>query len=290
MFAGLASQTVEPHGEHNPFGMAAEIPQYRKAPGFDLSPGSVILGSILRLPQFPEEILNKGQIIPIDPPPTPHTQSNYKETVKNAKNGKVGIWARLVKSVGAGAEVGASANNTDDYEYSFEKLETTSFYPDPSYIEEAIQKPRMNMYLESSEFAPVYMVTGVKVVRGANSIVKTKMAKGREAHAHCGIFATVFGSPVNIGPSIDESKSRTHEVSFSGSTNGDMSDFVIGYRLRIITFEKKDDQLVTISENYLDGATMADGTEEHGESPPMPVVVHVDDNIVTEERAWDKSD
>jgi hypothetical protein len=271
--------------------MAAKIPQYRKTPGFDMSPGSVILGSILRLPQFPEEILNKGQIIPIDPTPTPHTQSNYKETVKKAKKGKIGIWARVVKSVGAGAEVGAGANNTDDYEYSFEKLETTSFYPDPAYIEEAIKKSRMKMYLEGSENAPVYMVTGVKVVRGANSIVKTKMAKGREAHAYCGISATVFGSPVNIGPSIDGSKSRTHEVSFGGSTDaGDISDFVIGYRLRIITFEKKDDQLVTTSESYLDGATMADGTEEHGESPPMPAVVHVDDNTVAEERAWDKSD
>jgi hypothetical protein len=270
--------------------MAATLPQYQKATSYDLPPDSVLLGSIIETPQFPDAILNKGQIVPI-PEPTPVIHANWKDTVEHVKKGKIGIWARLVQIIGVVGEIGASGNNDDSYGYSFEKLETRSFFPDQTYLNEALQKSRIKLYLEVSEHAPIYMVTGVKVVRGANSTVKTAMAKNREAHANLGVSATVFGAAVSIGPEAKGSTSQKQTVSFGGPSDvGDLTDFVIGYRLRLIEFTEKEGAWVASSKPFLQGAMMGDDVEEEKRSPETAKVLSVGEDIVALEKEWDNSD
>ena len=269
--------------------MAARLLQYQKAPTYDLPPDAVPLGSVIKNPQYPDAILNKGQIVPIEPSPTPVIQPNYKDTVENVRKGKIGIWARLVQSVGAGAELGASGSNDISHEYFFEKLETVSFFPDPVYLNDALQKSRIKIYLEASEHAPVYMVTGVKVVRGANTTVKTAMARSRAAQANLGVSATVFGTPVTIGPEAVGSTSKKQIVSFGGPANGgDLTDFVIGYRLTVINFAKKDSGWAAASEPFLQGAMMGEEVVRTAET--VVKIVPIGDDIVALQKEWDNSD
>jgi hypothetical protein len=168
-----------------------------------------------------------------------------------------------VQTFGVGGEIGASGNNDNSDDYSFEKLETRSFFPDQTYLDEALQKSRIKLYIEVSEHAPIYMITGAKVVRGANSTVKTAIAKNREAHASLGVSATVFGAPVSIGPEAQGSTSQKQTVSFGGPSDvGDLTDFVIGYRLRLIEFTEKEGGWVALSKPFLQGAMMGDDVEE----------------------------
>jgi hypothetical protein len=282
--------------------MAATTPQYQKTTNFDLPPGTVLLGSITRNPKYPDEALNQGEIVPIIPTPTPLIHPNWKAIAKNVKQGNIGFWARIVHTVSMGGEAGASANNTSDYDYSFEKLETVSFYPNQAYLDKAIETPQMKMYLKGAGYQPVYMVTGVKVVRGPNSTVKTNVVKAREAHANLGMFATVFGFLVNLGPEAKGSTQLRHEVSFGGpsaaggltaDSTGDKTDFVIGYRLRVLTFQEKDGEQTVDSEYYLEGDMMGDDSDTaednlNGSGTGM-VVVSCED-AADEEAEWDRSD
>jgi hypothetical protein len=274
--------------------MAATEPQYQKVKSFDLPPDAVLLGSIIKTPKYPDEALNQGEIVSITPTPTPLVHHHWKDTVDNVKKGKAGFFARFVQSVSIGAEVGGSGNNTKGYDYSFEKLETVSFYPTQAYLDKAIQTPQMKMFLKGARYPPVYMVTGVKVVRGANSTVKTNVSRAREAHANVGVSATVFAVPVIVGPEAKGSTLQTQEVSFGGpSVNADSrdnTDFVIGYRLRKLTFEEKDDGHTVDSEYYLEGDLMSENGDS-GESDDGSGMVVVGSGDATEgELAWDRSD
>jgi hypothetical protein len=269
--------------------MAAAFSQYQKSKIYDLPPNTVLLGSFIQTPAFADEVLNRGQIVPIEPKPIPVIYPNWKDTVDNVQKGKIGIWARFIQTVTAGFEVGASGNNDNSYEYSFEKLETTSFYTDQAYLNEALRQPSIKAYLEASDYRPIYIVTGVKAVRGANNTVKATIARKREVNLNIGVSAAAFGAPITIGPEAKGSASKKQVVSFGGPSDaGSLTDFVIGYRLRGITFEKGD-SWATKSENYL-GGEMIGGATEDVMTIPESAEVMVDNIDLLAEKEWAESD
>jgi hypothetical protein len=276
--------------------MAASEPQYHETKAFDFPPDAILLGSIIKTPKYPDEALNQGEIVPITPPPTPLVHHNWKDTVENVKKGKAGFFARFAQFVSLGAEAGASGTNEKGHDYSFEKLETVSFFPTPAYTGKAIETPQMKMWLKGAQYPPVFMVTGVKVVRGANSTVKTNVTRAREAHVNVGVSATVFTVPVTVGPEAKGSTFQKQVGSFGGppvaGDSADMTDYVIAYRLRKLTFEEKDGTVKVDSEYYLngDGNMMgADGdSAESGDDSGMVVVGSGE--ATEEELKWDRSD
>ena len=274
--------------------MASTAPQYQKATTFDLPPNTILLGSIIRSPKYPDEALNQGEIVSITPTPIPLTHYNWKDTVENVKKGKIGFFARFFQSVAVGAEVGAGGNNAQGYDYSFEKLETVSFFPNQAYLEKAIQTPQMVMWLEGARYPPVYMVTGIKVARGVSSTVKTKIAKTRESHANVGIFATIFTIPIKFGPNGKGSTLQKQEVSFGGppitADSAECADFVVGYRLRKLTFEEKDGEQMVESEYFLEGNMMGEGNNNKEISNDSGMVVSGFGDATEEELEWEKCD
>jgi len=257
------------------------------ATNYNLPPNALPLGSIIHNPQFPDEILNQENIIPIDPQPTPVVHPNFKDKINNNNKGEAGFFARLTQDIEAGAEIGGSGDNTKSYDLKADKLETIAFYADPKYIDKALAVEDVRLYLGGIKYPPVYMVTGVKVARGATFATNT--AKGRERHAKAGIFATTFGYPVNVGPSIEGSSNKSREVSFGGTSDaGSSADFVFAYRLRLITFEKQEDVWAHTSRTLLDGATHDDDSDSNVELVQGPRVIHDDEqDIQAAEKEWE---
>jgi hypothetical protein len=243
--------------------MAAEVPQYLKATSYDLPPKAVALGSFIESPEFPDEILNHGQIVTIDPEPSIHIQPNWKEVVEDVKKGKIGLWARFVQNLGIGAEIGVGGNNDNSQKLFFKRLETTAFHPDAAYLDEALRRSRIQMHLKHSQHAPIYMVTGIKVVKGPDATVKTSVIRARQANANIGVSATIYGASIHLGPEAEGSMSKSRTVEFGGPSDvGDASHFVFAYRLREIVFEETATGWVHTSKRYLEGALYGDDSKK----------------------------
>jgi hypothetical protein len=197
--------------------------------------GPLRLGSIILDPKEPGESLNEGDIVEV-PAPSLHSSHkyNWEQTIDYTRDGRAGVWARCVHLLGLGGNFGGSLDTTAIDHYRFQDLETTYFFPSQEYLNEAVKKPDILSYLEGARYAPVYIITGLKIVRGPGSQVTSRRTIAREGHANFGLPG-IWGA----GPfTLDSGDMRLHQAgttnnSFSGST-----DFVIGYRLGKITFEK----------------------------------------------------
>lgn len=112
----------------------------------------------------------------------------------------------------------------------FRELEATFFEPDDEYLRDSVEKSaKVKKHIHETPGKSLYMVTGVKVARGAKSIVRARKAVG--VTAKLGVDASNFsGVPVQGGPAFKTENSKAEHFQFGGS-----SDFVYAYRLlRII--------------------------------------------------------
>ena len=78
---------------------------------------------------------------------------------------------------------------------------------------------------------PIYMITGVKIARGATvNMIKEHEVGGK---MHLGVHGAPAGVPGAVGPKVAISSKKTEGPSFR-----DSSDFVFAYRLREIFYQK----------------------------------------------------
>lgn len=207
---------------------------YLLVPHYDFPPdGPIVLGSIIFNPREPGESLNGEEIVEI-PPISRHTSHKYdwEETIQSVKDGRIGVWARCLNILGLGGNFGVNFDATAVDHCRFDDLETTYFTPTQTYIEEAVAKPAVRSFIQGTQYAPVYMITGLKIVRGPDSQVTARRSMARGVNAN-------FGLPLMMGawPNALEAgditlrQQGTKNTTFSGS-----SDFVIAYRLGKITF------------------------------------------------------
>lgn len=197
---------------------------YFLVPSFDFPPdGPIRPGTIITKPDKPEQSLTSGHIteIPHHSISSSH-KSNWQQTIES---GKTGIWERFVNSVTLRQKLSTGLSDKETIRYSAKELETVTFNPTQTYIEEAMSHDSIRQYLENSRYkVPLYMITGVKIVRGG------KVESERTSSV---------GLPVDISPElglegINVGMSRSEGTSFVG-----MSDFVLAYRLTKITSSQK---------------------------------------------------
>lgn len=119
----------------------------------------------------------------------------------------------------------------------------------PAYVEKVFAAPAVQTYLSVTKRAkPVYVVTGLKVARGASmesSRSVTKGARLKLGFAHPGV-------PIEGGPDVGVSRTREEGVSFQES-----SDFVIAVRVEKIVVDKKGTRQAKTT-LHVKGATMED--------------------------------
>lgn len=150
---------------------------------------------------------------------------------------------------------------------SFDKLETIQFFPREDYIRTCVEVGAVRRFLEKSRYKkPVYIITGLKIVRGASA----KTLAGRSVGGSLGveIDGTVWSGgsvPVSGGPEISATVSQRQGTSWDGS-----SDFVLAYRVRKVKVSRKG--VVMKAEDYTTGAMLGHDSVEI-ERPDLDILV-----------------
>ncbi|OAG01997.1 uncharacterized protein CC84DRAFT_1053504, partial [Paraphaeosphaeria sporulosa] len=212
----------------------------------------------------PNHLITLGQIVtsPAQPwkrlaSPLPIAANSIATTVKTDwgtqlhrnREHRIGIWAQfaaMILGVGADAELASMKHESDIFH--FKELETSFFEPDDAYVEASVVgKEAVAEWVKRNPRKSVYMVTGIKVARGAAHLCAR--AKGVNVDLRPGVDATPFsGVPVSGGVLAGVGKEKGEKTWFSGS-----SDFVFAYRLRRILVKR---QTVSQSKDYVKGATV----------------------------------
>jgi len=223
-------------------------PTNLSAPNCDFAPHDIItLGSLITDPWKPHQRLNKASIIPI---PTSDIRTSYQEdwhaTNTDATKNKLAIWTGFVQMItGVGGDVSASVDKQKSSDYHFDRLETAYFFPDEEYITKSVREQSVQRYIKASmRQKPVYMISGVKIAKGA-SLSRSTYSE-RAGNAKIGVDGTAVGIPVSLGPEATTSRKQEQTVSF-----GHSSDFVFAYR--VIKIKSKRDTSV-VAKDYDKGA------------------------------------
>jgi hypothetical protein len=215
---------------------------YFLTPSFDYPPpptGPIKLGNILSDPASPDRPLNPGKII-VSPPEdavTMTVKTDWKSELSKMNSASVGLYAKfleLVVGVGVDAAVNWDHKNAD--EYSFARLETIYFNPleVSEYLTESLEAPNVKAYIEKgwARRRPVYIITGLKVVRGGK--LKSSKTRGHGGTLSVGVDGTALTVPVDAGPELEVQREKGYEVSWSTS-----DDFVFAYRLSRLKLKRK---------------------------------------------------
>ncbi|KAL8732950.1 MAG: hypothetical protein Q9181_003756 [Wetmoreana brouardii] len=207
---------------------------YILLPNFDYPPnGPVALGSIITDPSDPGRSLNRGAIIPrpADCPVDISTKRDWKGTKQRQLEGRAGIWAKFVEVV-AGGNIGIQGHRSGDDVYEFKEMETQFFEPTFRYVAQSMDLPAVTEYIKNTAFRKnTYMVTGLKVVRGAKVAIERRRGFGGDAQL--GVGGAAAGLPVQLGPDLSAKVAKVDKESFE-----DASDFVFAMRLREIYYQK----------------------------------------------------
>ncbi|KAL8713034.1 MAG: hypothetical protein Q9220_002894 [cf. Caloplaca sp. 1 TL-2023] len=203
-------------------------------PNFDYPPnGPVALGSIIVDPSDPGRSLNRSAVVPRPPdcPVDTSTKKDWKGTKSRQVEGRVGIWAKFVDVV-AGTNLGVQGEKGGDDIYEFNEMETQFFEPTAEYVAQSMALAAVTQYIRKTGFKKnTYMITGLKIVRGAKVASERRRRLGGDVQV--GIGGASSGLPVQVGPDLSGKRSKVDKESF-----GESSDFVFAMRLREIYYQK----------------------------------------------------
>jgi hypothetical protein len=97
-------------------------------------------------------------------------------------------------------------------------MRTEWFVPGDEFLRKAVDSQKVTDYLEQVDYeAPVYVVTGIKTVRGASVTILKSKAQGWRAAL--GLDTTAVGAPVSIGPEAEHDSSATEYATFENSSH-----------------------------------------------------------------------
>jgi hypothetical protein len=217
--------------------------------------GPIKLGNIIYKPTEPDESINAEELVEI-PPDSKRSIHHYNwcQTIESIGDGRAGVLARYLDIFGLGGNFGASFGTTKVEHYRFGDLETICFTPSQTYIEDAVSKPAVKRFVENVRYAPVYMVTGLKIARGPDSQVTNRKSIIREGRANLSLPGVIGFSPI----AFDAGDLSFRQQSSTNTSFGGSSDFVFAYRLGKITFcNNFEDCPVPKLQKFKEGAMLA---------------------------------
>ncbi len=131
--------------------------------------------------------------------------------------------------------LGGHTHRSNSEVWHFDKLESETTVPRLANVQVAIKSDQVVAQINRSRFdfrKRLYMVTGVRIARGARLDQKVSNDVGGEAKV--GVDLTALAAvPVTVGPTVDASIKKSNHFSFKGS-----SDFVYAYRICEINYGK----------------------------------------------------
>ena len=158
---------------------------------FDLPPdGPLQLGSILSNATDCRSILNRDDRV-VDQEPDQRTSHVLRDFKSSSNDPAFGPWQKSMRGI-----LGLNASTKETTEFSCEELLTVSFSPKDDYIRQSVDKRSVQAYLRRSILSsPVYMVTGLKIARGAK-FPQSQSGGGHGVGASIGV--TIPGVPVEV--------------------------------------------------------------------------------------------
>ncbi|KAI0379220.1 hypothetical protein F5Y04DRAFT_260007 [Hypomontagnella monticulosa] len=221
------------------------------APTWDYPPdGPIKLGNVLTSLKKPERPLcTVAPIADTDVFTSEKRQVEFSR--EKLKSGQFSILTKFLSFLGIGVDVGASWNVGEGEAFAFDQIETTQFVPKQDYLQRCIETEPVRRYLDKSRYRkPVYIITGIKTVAGANA--KSFGIRGVDGSLGPEVDATVWSGgtiPISGGPTVEVNRQNNTGVSWEGS-----SDFVFAFRVRKIFVKKTG--VVNKDEDYRRGAML----------------------------------
>ncbi|KAL2679254.1 hypothetical protein Neosp_010021 [[Neocosmospora] mangrovei] len=254
------------------------VKTYVLAPNWTTAPppdGPIKLGHVLDdLTEFVP--LNREEVTEIEPKYLNKTDTKDGFTTSRSKlvSGELGIFARVMGLVGFGAGADMYYRKDMNDILSCKRLDTITFDPTAKYIADTMARDEIQGFMEGCKFnLPVYMITGLKVGRGASLQSSTNIDRGVKLDG--GLQAP--GSPVEIGGKAGVAVNKGESESWTGST-----DFIVAFRARKIWYHHEALKSMT----NLDKVVMQDGTPIQKGSN---MTLKVDDEISVEDLVVDAS-
>lgn len=218
-----------------PFGNKSK--KYWIIPQASLSPDDLVLGSILKRPNDPIDVLNRRVVEPVDPLDIIKEREQVTKSLDGAL--EVGFGSKLGASSVLAAVIGASPSVEGTWETTVsDKIEATRvraqhFSPSADYVNRALRTQAIDSFVRSSFFtAPMYMVVGVAIASTLTRSANASSSKG--AGAGVGIGPPSLGVEI----SAELSANRAIKSSYSDSVE---EDVVLAYRLRRFRYSKRKD-------------------------------------------------
>ena len=135
-------------------------------------------------------------------------------------------------------------------------MDTTTFVPTEDYVKRCIDNAGVRLFLETCRYRkPVYIITGIKIVSGAQGTTTSSRSVGGVVGAQ--VDGTVLSgglAPVGGGPEVRRGKETKNAVSWEGST-----DFVFAYKVSEVRVSKSGE--VKRERDYTKGALYEDRAE-----------------------------
>ncbi|MCJ1242253.1 hypothetical protein MMC14_010260 [Varicellaria rhodocarpa] len=254
------------------------VKTYILAPNWVTAPppdGPIKLGHLLDdLTEFTP--LNRVNVVEI--PKTYLNPVDIKDGFKTSRSkllsGELGIFAKVMGLVGVGAGAKIFYKKDKNDVLSCKKLDTMTFDPPASYITKSMALLEVKTFMEGSMFkAPVYMLTGLKIGRGAS--LQSSSTKDKGVKIDGGLNPP--GSPVQFGGKAGLAVTATEGESWEGST-----DFIVAFRVKKIWYHHGDLK----NKSYNENVVMQDGTPTMKGSD---MTLQADDDIPLEDIFTDES-
>ncbi|VUC35621.1 unnamed protein product [Clonostachys rosea] len=233
------------------------------APTWDYPPGGPIkLGNVIT------SVKNPHRPLFCSPPPEDSDvfkteKKSVQYTKEKLRRGKFSILTKFLGILGFGLDIGAELASNDEETFVFDTLETTQFAPTPSYVQSCVEAKNVRRFLELSKYRkPVYIITGLKVVTGAQA----NTIKSR----------TVGGSlPIGGGPEVEAKVDNKVSTKWEGS-----SDFVFAFRVSKVLVGEATGEVLS-EEEYRKGALL-DGEDGEEKAPELSVLTVEEPNARAE--------
>lgn len=267
---------------------------YFYAPTWDFPPdGPIQLGNVLTSLAKPERPLCCNPPAAPDSPSLLRTTKTHVEyTKEKVKSGKFALLTKFLSVLGVGVDISYEAEYrlvgpvitsyhplrsqlrltlfSTDETFVFETIETTHFVPTPEYLQACVDQDRVVRYLQASRYRkPVYIITGTKVVKGAQA--NTLKSHSRGAALDISVDGTVWSGgavPIGGGPGVKGKVAGKAGTKWEGS-----SDFVFAFRVSRVHVAK-DTAQVSREEDYRKAAMMDKANEalEHIQQPQQSII------------------
>jgi hypothetical protein len=206
------------------------------AKGSEFNPGrSISLGQILVKPFEPSVPL-----LPEGPLPIPETsiershQIGVKSDSRTALGVSFGLWAEA-DLLPVSGNIGGKRETSQKERWEFDRLDSEIMVPRLADVQAALEKDEVVAQIRRSKFdyrKRLYMITGVRIARGARLGRKDSKARGGDGKTMVDL-APVSPVPLKVGPEVHVMRENDGSYSFNGA-----SDFVYAYRVCEVHYGK----------------------------------------------------